>query len=696
MSAISWLDRLFTKKSAPVQTRKPTHGSTRRMAVEVLEDRCMPAAIYVTSFVDGASTPLTARPGGGLNAANLRSAVDRFDELSGNSTIYLETGTYELTLGEMVVNYDANTTKLKIINRTSAGISTIDANDDSRIFVNTFGLATKPGTLTLERLKLLDGRAPDTFSFPGGGNFSIDAEGGAIYNEGALELYSTQFVDNKAIAASRNSNFNTGYYARGGAIYNAESAKLTIRDSTFDNNYAQGGDVEGRGSTAGGAEGGAIYSSGSSRLVSITATTFSHNSALGGDVYVAYGGEGYGYAGDALGAAIAMGEDFNRGQDPAEVTIVNSTFFQNGAHGGNGYGAEGGADFVVGGDGLGGALFVNRNIHLRLANVTIAENDATGGTSDINSIDDGFGEGGGVYAGAEGGGFVPVDLVNTIIAKNDAQTDQYDDIFGRFNSLGHNLIGNNDGASFGSTFDVDAPRLDQLGNTASPLDPDFDPLGLQANGAGPNVPKTLGLLAYSPAINTGDNAVTQAGSALLTNLGISRLVYDERGKGFGRKVLTTVDIGAFEFQMNLNKFYKFKSSRTTSTTLSVAPSEGLLKNAYSFLPIPPAPQFYLVGLYGAPPSRGVLELLPNGNLDYSDGSFTFTVPPRFIGTVTFQFRVYVALDAGLEKVRSTNLVFTATIQVVGPATGRGSAGNFLGIGGGTISIGTGSPPSEGP
>jgi hypothetical protein len=663
MSATSWWRRIIGK---PAESAKPSC----RPKVELLEDRLAPANIYVQSFADGASVPLTNLGGGNFNAANLRSAVDRFTDLAGNSTIFLKTGTYEITGGEMAVDYDANTTAVKIINQTATGISTIDANDLSRIFVNNGG-GFPPRTLTLERLKLTHGLAPNDQP-----SFGFESQGGAIFNYGALVINNCQFIDNAArgrdvLVSSTEVSALVGELtatsAYGGAIYNVSGAPLTIRNSTFDGNTATGGDGFGSTEFSGDAAdgwGGAIYVPYSSGIVTISGSTFSNNSAVGGTYYE--GSFGGGTPGDAYGGAIAFEgfyDDLFAASTETLHRIYNSTFASNHALGGDveSFGIESAGDegpsaelvYGYAGDGYGGALFCGSQTTIGLLNDTIAFNEAAEGEAltAVGEVSEPYG--GGIYSEE----FASVEIGNTIVAKNVND----DDVFGEFDSLGHNFIGNADGA-VGSPFTEPG---DQAGNISDLLDPRFHPAGLASNG-GPT--KTIALLAHSTAINTGDNAVTVAGSSMLSALEISPLTTDQRGPGFGRRVIATVDIGAYEFQMNLNKFYSFRSNNSRPTTLIVPPL-GLLLGSQAY-PLP-TPLFYKVALEGSPPGFGT-SLTVN-----ADGSFRFTVPPRFVRTVSFLFRVLVDTSEGVEP---TNLVFTATIRVL-PGGGRGAAGNFLGLGG---------------
>jgi hypothetical protein len=166
------------------------------------------------------------------------------------------------------------------------------------------------------------------------------------------------------------------------------------------------------------------------------------------------------------------------------VNLVNSTISTNHAH-------NGGGVFVR----QGGAIL----------NCTVAFNDAVFG--------------GGVQAVAG-----PVNVKNTIIAKNTITTLIGRDVLGLFKSLGHNLIGNSFSAN--PNTDFSSAKGDQL---------NVDPrLGALADNGG--LTRTHALLAGSLAIDHGDNA----GAPATDQRGVAR---PRDGDGNGSLV---VDIGAFE------------------------------------------------------------------------------------------------------------------------------------------------------
>jgi len=192
-----------------------------------------------------------------------------------------------------------------------------------------------------------------------------------------------------------------------------------------------------------------------------------------------------------------------------DLTAVNSTIADNTATE-----AGGGIYNDVGNITVGNAtVFVQGKI--TLINVTVADNQAgTPGTIPPPAT-----VGGGI---ANVAASINVTLGNTIIADNSA--DVGNDVYGGFNSEGHNLIGD----SYAST---GWNNTDYLGSNADPLDPN---LGALNNNGGPTL--TMQPLVGSPAIDHGYNAL------------ISGVTTDQRGQPriYTSSGNANVDIGAVE------------------------------------------------------------------------------------------------------------------------------------------------------
>src|SRR5262245_24645712 len=158
----------------------------------------------------------------------------------------------------------------------------------------------------------------------------------------------------------------------------------------------------------------------------------------------------------------------------------------------------------------GGGIWSNGT--LTLINCTLSGNHAS-----ANTLAGPAGRGGGIAAGGT------VTLINTLVAGNTAN-ESGPDISGAVVKSNHDLIGNGDG----STGLVNGQNGNQVGTTATPIDPKLGPL--QDNG-GPT--PTQALLPGSPAIDAADNAASPGPT-------------DQRG--LPRIVNGVIDVGAYESQ----------------------------------------------------------------------------------------------------------------------------------------------------
>ncbi len=154
---------------------------------------------------------------------------------------------------------------------------------------------------------------------------------------------------------------------------------------------------------------------------------------------------------------------------------------------------------------------------------------------------------GGGVANVTVGGFLGEAYVrNNIIARNSSVILTgliSSDVLGIFNTFGHNLIGNNLNAevSFAASVVVGGihspnANLDLVGSIGVGYKIIYPLLGSLQNNGGQT--DTRLLLIGSPAIDNGDNCVTDGSCASLSN--------DQRGAGFPRLLNLTVDIGSIE------------------------------------------------------------------------------------------------------------------------------------------------------
>lgn len=469
-----------------------------------------PLVRAATVAVNSVPDEVHAGPSGcattGVGTCSLRDAV-LYANANANTIITLPAGTYVLTIppdGSFNPSIGAlkltNTVGTTTISGAGSATTIIDGNAADRL------LYILRGTVSISGITLRNGHLENA---PVGGIL-----GGAINNFGALTVRDCVFANNSVVGVSGTPTFRDGQDGRGGAIANnSPTGSLTIYNSTFTMNSATGGQgATGAVSSTGGngapGSGGAIYSG---STLTVIGSTFVSNRAIGGA-----GGLG----GPDLGLGGGNGGDGNNGFGGAiylvsagvlHNTVTNSTFTGNSATGGGGGdGAPGVGGAGVGGrggQGVGGAIF--NNGPNAIINVTIAANSAVGGLGGGSGAN-GLAYGGGIYAQS------PLQITNTIIANNTAGGNCFNPI----TDNGHNL-------EFPTTtcgFTTGAPRFDQLGD---PL------LGSLASNGGPT--QTLALLPGSAAIDTGDDAACAA--PLVGNV-------DQRGGTRPRGA--HCDIGAFE------------------------------------------------------------------------------------------------------------------------------------------------------
>ena len=306
-----------------------------------------------------------------------------------------------------------------------------------------------------------------------------EGAGGAVYNDGIVTMRNCTLVGNYSDNA-------------GGAIWNGGEMVLD-RTWVFDNLSEFGGGIDNSGD------------------LQLTRSTVSGNLAgsLAGAIY-----NNGNLVVDACAVSENLGSDVGGIFNLNQATITSSTFSSNSANP-SGYGA------------------VLNWGELTLINSTLSRNrsdqiGALGNSGDatvLNStIVDNYGTNG--IGGVENSGTLW--MGNTIVAgnRNPFNDPEGVDLTGAITSLGHNLIGQSGGGSGYVTSDL----LD--------VDPRLGPL--QDNGG---FTATHSLLAGSPAIDAGDNALVEAS-----------VTTDQRGGDFLRFVdgdgngTAVVDIGAFEHQ----------------------------------------------------------------------------------------------------------------------------------------------------
>jgi CSLREA domain-containing protein len=330
----------------------------------------------------------------------------------------------------------------------------------------------------------------------GTGNTLIDAQQNSrifdISNTaGAVTLNGLTIENGKTTAATDS----------GGAIQSLSAGALTIQNSVLTGNSTTGTD----------AFGGAIYAK---NALSVVNSTLSGNSTTGID---GVGGAITGYGATNVTDSTLSGNSTDGSEayggaiaSVGALTVTNSTLTGNSISGANSYG---GAIVAFGA--------------LTVTNSTIVQNHAAAGI------------GGGIVHDLGSG--TAVILRNSIVAQNTdkglAPDVNISPIAGLV-TIQHSLIGDKTGTSL-TAAPVGSPDANGnlIGTSAAKIDP---LLGALANNGGPT--QTMALLAGSPALNAGSNAlaVDPATSNPLTT--------DQRGVPFVRIAGTTIDVGAYESQ----------------------------------------------------------------------------------------------------------------------------------------------------
>jgi hypothetical protein len=202
-----------------------------RPCIQVLEGRCLPSTLTVTTNADSGPGSLRAE----IAAAQSGDTIVFAPSVAGT--------TITLTSGELLINKSL----------TIQGPETISGGGMTRVF-EVDGAGTN---VTLSGLTVTNGNGIDAYY-----NLATDGQGGGILNYGTLTL-SGCTLSNNADPGNQGPNF-------GGAIYNAGT--LTVSSCTLSNNQA-GLD----------SEGGGIYNAGS---LTVSSSGLYNNSAdFGGGIF---------------------------------------------------------------------------------------------------------------------------------------------------------------------------------------------------------------------------------------------------------------------------------------------------------------------------------------------------------------------------------------------------------------------------
>lgn len=471
---------------------------------------------------------------GSTRAADLVTAINAASATPGSSTVTLSPGCVYIESGDAAATApDGSPTIFQPIGNSvtiignGATIERLGSSQPARFFYIPNG-----GVLTLNWLTLSGGvsqganggdATPTGDSSPAGGTYS--GLGGAVFNAGTFTATYVTFSGNQAIGGNGGCSTNgatsgAGGAGIGGAVFSALNT-ISIANSTFVGNSATGGHnpgydacsfVSGSAGGGGGGQGGnGAFYSGSGPTGA--GSDGGYGGGGGGEMFLVgnSGGNG-GFGGGAgspskspgeFGSAAASG-GFSGGtgaglggalfvEATSGATVINSTFFNNLAHGGDAN-YDGSSD---GGQGVGGAVFAH-NGALSLIADTLSGNLATGGdtSQSSNAQNGGNGVGGNIYVHSGAtlnleqsivtGGMVVAGTSSN--GNPGAATDP--DVYGAITSLGYNLVTTREDSSgyVGSDLaDGTAANLGELASNGGPTQTMVPLLGSAAIDAVPSV-----------------------------------------------------------------------------------------------------------------------------------------------------------------------------------------------------------------
>jgi hypothetical protein len=431
----------------------------------------------------------------------------------------------------------------------NSGITLSAAGTTMRLFDVPSG-----GSLTLQYLTLQGGTAQGFtggtgYGGAGGGSAGL---GGAIFNQGSLNLFNSTLTGNTAQGGAGGSPVGVNGGGGGGAGLDGTGgagSAAPVSGTTGDGGGGGGpnGGVDGVASTGGG---GGFGGGGSGGFAKNSATPSAQAGGAGGfggggggggvifPAHAAAGGAG-GFGGGGGGGGSGGGTQYGGGSGGAgveatgggggagmggavfneagTVVITNSTLTANTASGGAaGVGAFNG----TAGKGLGGGLF-NHNGLISVINSTFSANTAAQGGRDVFTLGDSTGN-------TTASTTATATITNTILGQADTTVQ---DFTGKTNGSGTN--------STSGTNNLIRTQSGFAGSIVSTADPMLAALG---NYGGPT--PTMALLPGSPAIDAGTDAA-------VTNPPFSGPPFtDQRGPGFPRVLGAHVDIGAYELTPN--------------------------------------------------------------------------------------------------------------------------------------------------
>src|SRR5579875_1132465 len=333
----------------------------RKCFLEILEDRTLLSNIYTVNLATDYTNTQVANGMGqtGPTSGDLRWCVYQADQpANAGSTIVFDPNfvaknpIITLSFGELEIAQNTTISN----DQNGLGTLTISGGNNSRVF----NITSQTAFVVISSLIIANGNAsPATIGAAGN-------QGGDIFNSGNLTL--TDDVVEKGVAQGN----SVGPEGRGGGIFNAAKASLTLNGTTVQSNMAQG--IAGSkntsfGNVGGVGAGGGIYNdTGATLIITVdaknTPSQILNNKAQGGN-----GNNGLNFFNGTKGTAGGGAEGggiYNAGtlsisgaNGPQQQIVIAKNLAQGGmgGNGGNasGIGANGANGGVGGAGGAGGA-----------------------------------------------------------------------------------------------------------------------------------------------------------------------------------------------------------------------------------------------------------------------------------------------------------------------------------------------------
>jgi hypothetical protein len=422
---------------------------------------------------------------------------------------------------------------------STTAVRTLTVDGGCRIIEVTGNVA-----LTIERLHLTGGRAPNGSDGGAGAVGTAGGHGGAIRSDGAVTVTDSRFTDNRAGHGGDGGNGgvdqaggNGGNGGSGGAI--AAAGTVTATRTSFTNNHAGDGGAGGNGGTGtpgtpgedsvggtggtgalggnggNGGNGGAVYTSGSA---SITRSTFATNTA--GD-----GGNG--------GIGGTGGQGGNGDGDDGEEPYEGGQGGDAGTGGAGGDGGDGGATFAA------SITIATSTIHQNEAGAagsgglagSVGEGGSPGGTAGT-----GVGAGGGSGDAGTGGAVASQGTINAVSSTITANTATEGDAARSLSAVGAVTLNHTVVAGTGTGVDCLSPDVTATNSVAGDT---------TCTGATEGAEGSLNL---GPLANNGGPTQTRlpAANSSLVNTGAAACPETTDQRGFARKQGANCDIGAVE------------------------------------------------------------------------------------------------------------------------------------------------------